>query len=163
MRGCLQAVLLYVPFTIASDGNVVGIVVLAVYWLQGPLALLIFSNKVLLKPGTAARKLFLKAHVVAGTGLTFLGLVTIMLGILAFEVKKNQWGVFDMPAGSEFREIWFKFVRSGMVAFGLLLLLIFVHSLKPPPAPATGSPINVSHDPLLDGAVKPADADNHAF
>jgi hypothetical protein len=48
----------------------VGITVLALYWLQGPLALLIFSNKSLLKPGTAARALFLRVHQVLGVGLT---------------------------------------------------------------------------------------------
>ena len=68
----------------------IGIVLLAGYWLQGPLALLVFSNKVLLKPGSTPRLWFLKGHVIAGKGLNMLGLIVIILGILAFEVKRPQ-------------------------------------------------------------------------
>lgn len=135
----------------------VGICVLAVYWLQGPLALLIFSNKVLLKPGTWPRKLFLRAHVQAGVALTLLGPVVIMLGILAFETKRTQWEGGASLAGNDFGLIWYKFVNAGMVAFGLMLLVGVVHANKPQgDPPVTGQVNALGVDSLLgDDAAKP--------
>jgi len=137
--------------------SMVGIVVLVGYWLQGPLALLFFSNKVLLKPGTAARMAFLKVHQIAGVGLTLLGLVVIIMGIMAFEAKRNDWATENSwlsfvdprykPNGissTNYMTIWFKFARTGMVAFGLLLILGLVHGLKPAPAPAMGKQVAAS-------------------
>ena len=48
----------------------VGIAVLAIYWCQGGLAALVLSNKALLKPGTTARALFLRAHQAVGVGVS---------------------------------------------------------------------------------------------
>jgi len=106
----------------------VGITVLAVYWLQGPLAFLVFSNGVLLPPGGAPRRAFLRVHKAMGTGLTLAGLGTIILGILAFEVKRTQW---EVSPGPGLMYIWYDWSRTGMVAAGLLLLVAFIHCYKP--------------------------------
>ena len=130
-----------------------GIVLLAAYWLQGPLALLIFSNKALLRPGTAARYAFAKAHVIVGEGLNLLALVVILLGIVAFETKRNQW-----LTGEADHEIWYKMARAGMVAFGLLVVLFAVLAAKPSPATAAANkvdPINTDALTLLPPAATP--------
>ena len=129
----------------------IGIVLLAGYWLQGPLAFLVFSNKVLLKPGSTPRLWFLKGHVIAGKGLNMLGLMVIILGILAFEVKRPQWQTDNswMRSTAVEMSIWYKFCRAGMVAFGLLVLLSLIYAIKPEPAPAKVNPIESSVDPLI--------------
>lgn len=118
----------------------IGIIMLVGWWLQWPAALLVFSNKVLLKPGTAARKLFMKGHVVVGNGLGFLGLVVIILGIEAFEVKRDQWNDSNASWLSNATQIWNRFAWAGMIAFALLVTLYTVNATKPAPGLAAVKP-----------------------
>jgi hypothetical protein len=50
--------------------------------------------------------------------------------------------------------IWYKFARTGMVAFGLMLLLGLVHALKPAAPPV--SKVAVNDEPLLAPPPQPA-------
>ena len=95
------------------------------------------------------------------------GLITIILGILAFEVKRTQW---EQDPGPELMYIWYQWSRTGMVAAGLLLLNAVIHCYKPYDLNASASAsIENSADQLLelagptciesaksDGAVPPS-------
>lgn len=115
----------------------IGITLLAAYWLQAPLAFLVFSNKSLLKPGGTARAAFLKGHVVAGRLMTVVALFVIILGIMAFEVKRPQWRAANSWIGPDYMEIWYKFTRTGVIAFALAVFVALVFAYAPVAAPAS--------------------------
>jgi len=52
------------------------------YWLQWLLGAVVFSNNLLLAPGTFGRKLFRKVHIMGGGMCVFLGLESIITGLL---------------------------------------------------------------------------------
>jgi len=103
---------------------------------QAGLAALVFSNTTLFKPGSAARSLCLRLHQAVGVAVTLLGLVTIILGILAFEIKRIQWEASNAWIGPDYMEIWYKWARTGMVAFALVVMLGCLHWWRPPNHPA---------------------------
>jgi len=138
-----------------SVHSMVGIVLLGGWWLQTPLALLVFSNKRVLVPGTWARHCFLRAHVVLGKGMVVLALFVVCLGLLAYTTKRPQWfseanGWIERSHPGRLQDIWNSMTSAALIAVGLSAVLGLVFSLAPqPPSAKTAS----SGPPLLDNAV----------
>jgi len=132
----------------------IGIVLLAGWWLQTPFALLLFSNETLLKPGSAARKTFHQLHVHLGKGMVLLGLFVVILGIMAFEVKRPQWLEDNAWLPEPLRsDIWLSFARSGTVAFVLCLCLAVLFVWAPAATPAATPAEPTTMPPLLESGA----------
>lgn len=137
----------------------VGIVLLAGWWTQWPLAVLVFSNKRLLPPGTWARLAFLRVHVVLGKGMVLLGLFVCILGMLAFEVKRPQWdndNLFNLEAPLR-HAIWESMATSGAFVFVLAIALGLVLAFAPSSSPP--SHIKPATEPVL--SLRPSDSSEH--
>jgi hypothetical protein len=97
-----------------------GMLILALYWLQGPTALVFLSNTRLLKAGSYWRGEVRRYHLLVGGFAVFGGLLSIVTGVLAAAGKLPAGGEAGQAAVPQF---WWPMAVAGAVCMALCFVL----------------------------------------